>query len=60
VPFFISLEGYEVRYRAGLGLFLTLSAFSYLNFTKVDIRGEAQFGTTDPRIVSVRKIFLAC
>jgi hypothetical protein len=35
VPFFISWERYEVRYRAGSGLFLNLLAFSYLNFKKL-------------------------
>jgi hypothetical protein len=39
--------------------FLILLAFSYLNFKKVDIRGKEQFATTDPEIVTIRRIFLS-
>jgi hypothetical protein len=34
-----------------------LLAFSYLNFKKVDIRNKEQFGTTDTRIVTIRRTF---
>jgi hypothetical protein len=61
VPFFdFIIERYEVRYRAGSGLFLILLAFSSLKFKKVGIRGKEQFGTTIyPAIVTVWRIFLA-
>jgi hypothetical protein len=59
VLFMISLDSYEVHSRAGYGLFFILLAFSYINFKKVDIHGKEQFGAAGPRIVTVRRIFLA-
>jgi hypothetical protein len=55
----ILLERYEVVFRAGSGVFLILLAFSYLNLKKVVIHGLRNFGTNDPGIVTVWKIFIA-
>jgi hypothetical protein len=37
VPFFILLNIYELRDRAGSGLFFILMTFLYLNFFKADL-----------------------
>jgi hypothetical protein len=52
----ISLDSYEVCTRAGLGLFIILMPFSYLNLNKIGLGGIELFRMMNPVTVTAWRI----